>query len=478
MTLRFVALALLVLCCAGPIVSADEVAESEVNNELAAFAPEQLRLSLTNDPTQMLITWMTPHETPSSHVEYVHALAESNMRVNTVPAKQSTYTGASVSVHRALLTDLRPNSVYRYRVGWGTQMSDTYYFKTRAAAAAPAEAKIALFADMGTWGGVVDFLPFLGNDLEVDAAFHLGDLSYGKDEATWNLWGKMLEPVAARLPYMVIPGNWDAMTHSRTLFQHRFATPLVSERAHSTSDSGYYYSFNYGSVHFVMLDSYEDYKPGSAQYHWLESDLEEANRMRATTPWIVACFHSPIYSSNAGHSGGDKEFQAAVEPLLVRYSVDLTFTGHDHGYERSYPVNAHRVSSTERHNCSPTSKKHPIHLLVGIAGATIDPWLDQPAWSAYRESFTGVVKLHIIPSPPRLVVTAERLNGTIADSFTLSRPSVRLSLSGVPSIFVFAIIAVPLALLWPSVKRRFCVGKSALLSSSWVRGGNKPSFSV
>lgn len=91
-----------------------------------------------------------------------------------------------------------------------------------------------------------------------------------------------------------------------------------------------------------MVSSYDPYDATSAQYQWLENDLRVANHGtirsngrlltnntpdRRHHPWLIVCFHSPMYSSNSGHSGGDENFRAAVEHLLLKYRVDLVLTG-------------------------------------------------------------------------------------------------------------------------------------------------------
>ena len=55
------------------------------------------------------------------------------------------------------------------------------------------------------------------------------------------------------------------------------------------------YSFDYGSVHFVMMSTEHDYKKGSRQYTWLEKDLKSVDRNK--TAWLVVGGHRPMYSS-------------------------------------------------------------------------------------------------------------------------------------------------------------------------------------
>lgn len=90
-----------------------------------------------------------------------------------------------------------------------------------------------------------------------------------------------------------------------------------------------WYSFDYGNAHFIclQLDRYADINPGSEQYLWLQNDLANTDET-----WKFVFFHFPLYS--CGPLGPDLGARAALHPLFVQYDVDVTFTGHDHNYQR------------------------------------------------------------------------------------------------------------------------------------------------
>lgn len=85
-----------------------------------------------------------------------------------------------------------------------------------------------------------------------------------------------------------------------------------------------YYTFKQGNVQFFMLNS-EDFS--KAQQAWLESSLKAS-----VASWKVVALHRPLYSS--GLHGGSRSLRVAIEPLLIRYKVNLVLAGHDHSYER------------------------------------------------------------------------------------------------------------------------------------------------
>ena len=80
----------------------------------------------------------------------------------------------------------------------------------------------------------------------------------------------------------------------------------------------------------------------SFQLAWLEADLKKANEDRALRPWIFVQGHHPMYQG----SSINKEFQAAAEELFFTYGVDIYFCGHEHFYERSYPVYNSQVQTS------------------------------------------------------------------------------------------------------------------------------------
>jgi hypothetical protein len=88
-----------------------------------------------------------------------------------------------------------------------------------------------------------------------------------------------------------------------------------------------YYTFKKGNARFFALDSnYMD----PAQVAWLEGELQASG-----SDWKIAFFHHPPYSS--GMHGSQTDLRAIIEPLFIKYSVDVVFTGHEHFYQRIKP---------------------------------------------------------------------------------------------------------------------------------------------
>jgi hypothetical protein len=89
-----------------------------------------------------------------------------------------------------------------------------------------------------------------------------------------------------------------------------------------------YYRFTEGNAAFYCLNSnYMDKK----QIDWLESELA-----KDTSEWKIAFFHHPPYSSGGKH-GSDTQLRDVVEPIFVKYGVNVVLAGHEHFYERIKP---------------------------------------------------------------------------------------------------------------------------------------------
>lgn len=98
-----------------------------------------------------------------------------------------------------------------------------------------------------------------------------------------------------------------------------------------------FYSFAKGDglIEFFVLDTNEtktsELKP--EQLSWLEAGLKAS-----TARWKVAYYHHSIYSSGRMHSPYTR-LRGQLEPLFVKYRVNVVFSGHYHVYERIKPQN-------------------------------------------------------------------------------------------------------------------------------------------
>jgi Purple acid Phosphatase, N-terminal domain/Calcineurin-like phosphoesterase len=129
---------------------------------------------------------------------------------------------------------------------------------------------------------------------------------------------------------------------------------------------------------------------GGAQSRWLEATLAAA-RGDASLDWIVVQLHQCACSSATAGAGSDLGIRREWLPLFDTYEVDLVLSGHDHGYERSFPVrgpDAGAVLDAMSGAAADTRRPHPVttvdsgvfdtsqgtvHLVLGCAGPGAGP---------------------------------------------------------------------------------------------------------
>jgi len=121
----------------------------------------------------------------------------------------------------------------------------------------------------------------------------------------------------------------------------------------------YWYSFDFGLVHTIMISTEHDLSPNSEQYIWLETDLASVNR--TITPWVIVEAHRPMYMIEdvPANTLVGMHLRTNFENLLKRYNVDLYLAGHYHAYFRSCP-------GLYKNKCN--NGGFTTHITIGTAG--------------------------------------------------------------------------------------------------------------
>ncbi|RUM69954.1 MAG: hypothetical protein DSZ09_05030 [Sulfurovum sp.] len=100
----------------------------------------------------------------------------------------------------------------------------------------------------------------------------------------------------------------------------------------------YYYSYDYGPVHFTIIDQFADYSKGSKQYNWIKHDLENSVKK-----WKILLLHMPGWSAG-GHSN-NSDVQSLIQPLCVNNNVQMVIAGHNHYYARAVVDTVQHITS-------------------------------------------------------------------------------------------------------------------------------------
>jgi hypothetical protein len=222
---------------------------------------------------------------------------------------------------------------------------------------------------------------------------------------------KFFVPYAAllrRLVFWPCIGNHDDHTLEGAPWREAFWTP--ANNAERDED---YYSFDYGNVKVVVLDSNKDpIQPGSAQYEFLDRELSTTSAR-----WKIVVWHHPVYSSGTTH-GSSFKLRANLVPLLDAHEVDIVFNGHEHNYERTHTLYDGQIVPPGRGT---------IYIVTGGGGADLTPLSPlNPVTAA------GEVAFHFM----RVTVDGDTLradmihtDGTVGDSVTLVKPAVTTTTS-------------------------------------------------
>lgn len=398
---------------------------------------QQIHLQMTDDPTEMTVIWATDGLSENEIVEY-----QPSSNVGEVDAENYCYGNHNMAFHMATMTGLPLGQEIEYRVGTiNSDMSEWYNFTTIDPSATHFE--WISIADHGDSSEGMDVSEAIIADTDAQMVTISGDISYADGEQTaWDNWFNFQQESMTVIPWLTAVGNHENEPgYGFAPYEHRFDSDQQIE------SETFWYSRNVPGVHMVFMSTEHDYAPGSTQYSWLEQDLSSVNR--DVTPFVIVYGHKPMYSSNSYH-GSEVELRDSLEEMYVAQGVDLVIAGHDHFYERTWPVSAEAVLDTGNDDRF-SRGEGPIHLVIGIAGRSAYEELDepQPEWSAYRENNSyGWTRLVYDGDVRELTLTHHRIDGTIGDQFTIQESSIivesddsnALGLIGMDS--VFAIIAL------------------------------------
>jgi len=116
------------------------------------------------------------------------------------------------------------------------------------------------------------------------------------------------------------------------------------------------------------MSTEHDFLGGSPQLKWLEEDLKSVDR--DYTPWVVFSGHRPMYvdSTFSGDQFVGGYLREFVEPLLVKYGVDLALWGHHHSYQRTCPSLVNGTCTCGGGATGKDARRGPMHMVIGMAG--------------------------------------------------------------------------------------------------------------
>ncbi|MBT3267892.1 metallophosphoesterase family protein [Candidatus Poribacteria bacterium] len=397
-------------------------------------------------PTSIVVRWHTDEAT-DSRVTYGAALGEMGNEAD----------DASVTTeHEVNITDLLPATKYHYAVGDQSASlagADTeHFFITAPLPGTPVPTRIWAIGDSGTANNnaraVRDaYYGFAGNSY-ADVWLMLGDNAYpdGTDAqyqaAVFDMYPETLRQTVV-WPTL---GNHDARSASSPnesgVYYGIFSLPKSAEAGGLPSGTEAYYSFDYGNIHFICLDSHDSPRAtAGAMLTWLQSDLSATLQ-----DWVIAFWHHPPYSrgshnsDNDGDSGGRmRQMRENALPILEEAGVDLVLSGHSHSYERSFLLHGHYGKSTgltaqmivddgdgsmrgagpyAKSTANDATSEGAVYAVAGSSGKTSGGSLNHPVMFT---SFNTLGSMAIEVEALRLDAVFLDNTGSVLDDFTIEK---------------------------------------------------------
>ncbi|MGB3948310.1 MAG: metallophosphoesterase [Bacteroidia bacterium] len=366
--------------------------------------------------------------------------------------------------HEVELTGLLPATVYYYSIGNNTQTlqsaATSIYFKTSPLVGTVAPYRFWVIGDAGMGNNnqrsVRDGFYGYNNNQHIDGWIMLGDNAYGNGTNDGNqscyqtgVFQNMYESTLKNTVLWPALGNHDYNNHipfsPSPAYFDIFTLPTNAEAGGVASGTEKYYSYNYGNIHFIVLDSYDENRAtNGAMAQWLQNDLASDTMM-----WTIAYWHHPPYTKGSHDSDNPNlldgelvEMRENILPILEGAGVDLVLNGHSHCYERSYLLDGHYGYTTQLqasmiidstsgsypascayHKQTQESKAHKgaVYSVVGCSGKLSGTSSGWPHPVMYKATNTNLGSMLLEINGNQLDAKFILTDSTVYDSFTIMK---------------------------------------------------------
>ena len=361
---------------------------------------DQVMLTWSSDPANSVdIQWRTDTTVNAGLVVYREKGSEREFSVQAEKYRMEDRLLANDRFsHRftAKLLDLKPGTVYEYRIAPNDNWEKNHTFST---AANDDQFSFVWFGDTH-YSPTFEKLINTADQTYPDAAFYsiAGDLvSDGLHRNQWDELFEYSKNVIRRKPLMSVPGNHDnryglGARMYRDLFSYPENGPAGVEKEQT-------YSFEYKNALFLMIDATS---PVDEQTAWIEQQLAKTKAV-----WKFAVFHFPPYNWEEPYV----DIQKSWVPLFDKYHVDLVMGGHIHYYMRSKPMKAGQV--VESYNDGTA-------YLISIALPTKNHALADEPYAAVRNT-EGHLYQYVKIDGRNLSFSALNADNRLIDSFTIKK---------------------------------------------------------
>ena len=377
-----------------------------------------------DNSTSRTIMWQSDSSEADAVVEYRLAGDEYTQTIGATD-KAFTDDGSTTYIYEATLTGLAPNTTYEYRVGYGPdRRSDWYSLETAGGNVYDVliypDSQLAAYSQ---WDELVKSSAL--RNPRTALYISMGDLvDNGEQAYQWRTWLNSIKPLSANVPLATTLGNHEMYTLDWKMrepyaYLNYFAVPPNGNETFNRR----YYSFDFGDVHYVVLDTmlyesnhednHDTHHPDlyDVQVQWLRQDLA-AN----TKKWTVVLMHRDPFQYAFNRPGASRDVGFNEEgvlfmPIFDEFNVDLVLSAHLHSYR-----NRGHVRNFER------DASGPLYILTGIAGDARRPnWKEHPldVYVAPDRDKNNYMTMTVTPN--KLIVKAFLPDGTQLDESVIEK---------------------------------------------------------
>jgi predicted phosphodiesterase len=269
------------------------------------------------------------------------------------------------------------------------------------------------FASVGDWGCTSNTNNTVNNIVgkNPELVLALGDYSY--NTTSDDCWFKIVKPIEDKMKIEI--GNHDHRGIGQ-LYRYMNDFRLTEQ----------YYSFDYRNIHFLALSTEIPFNVNSAQYRFVDNDLSKASS-DPNIDWIVVYFHRQMYTIPSTHSA-IALLRSTYHPLFEQYGVDLVLQGHNHNYQRTYPIKFNSINprspietSTNKTTYTDTDGGQ-IFAIVGTGGASLYSFTGKEDYFVEQYKGFGILDVDITNNGKTLTgkfYTNNNNNEKIVDQFTI-----------------------------------------------------------
>ena len=186
-----------------------------------------------------------------------------------------------------------------------------------------------------------------------------------------------------------------------------------------------YYSYTKGNVFFLVMSTQTSYSENSEQFNFVQQELDKASK-DPNIDWIVVSYHKPIYATSTKHTGLTS-FRDIYHPLFDQYNVDLVLSGHNHNYQRTFPLQFNEADSdipiiVNKNPNTYNEAGSPIFITAGTGGVGLYSLGAQPEFNAKQFGKFGHINVNVSrDTSNKLIGTFYDISGNKLDEFTITK---------------------------------------------------------